>query len=93
MFGVSPKVYYYQDDGWNCADENERPIAFQSMYWFNGHHGWKSVSGNWNDITTKHFAGSEELEVDLLLDIDNKKLSACVVGNCVNAKKAKFGIL
>ena len=80
-------------DGIVLMRMKDHAIAFQSLDWFNGHHGWnsrKSVSGNWNDITTKHFAGSEELEVDLLLDIDNEKLNACVVGKCVKGKEVKI---
>ena len=78
MFGVSQRDIDVAR-AWN----GEGVVSFQSQSWFN-------ENGNWNDIATKHFAGSEELEVDLSLDIDNKKLNACVVGNCAKGKEVKI---
>ena len=85
MFGVSPKMSYKRPigDGWNTVDMNTKPIAFQSENFFND-------NGEWNGINTKHFKANIDLEVDLLLDIDNKKLNACVVGQCIEGKEVKI---
>ena len=78
MFGVSHRDIDIQM-AWNCKDV----IAFQSKNWFNG-------NGKWNGIKTGHFQEKINLEVDLLLDIDNKKLNACVVGECIEGKEVKI---
>ena len=42
-----------------------------------------------NGINTAHFQGQKEYEVDILLNMDERKYNACVVGNCVDGKEAK----
>lgn len=78
MFGVSRKDFDYTRS-WNPSNV----ISFQSENWFNN-------NGKWNNIKTGHFQEKIDFEVDLLLDIDNKKLNACVVGECIEGKEVKI---
>ena len=83
MFGVSPKKTFKSSDQWKKRRKNEaKQVAFQSGRWFN-------KNGKWNDINTSHFE-CVNLEVDLLLDIDDKKLNVCVVGQCAKGKEVKI---
>ena len=78
MFGVARKDFRV-DLKWNSSDV----VSFQNQGFFN-------KNGNWKYINLQHFAATEEYEVDILLNIDEKKLNVCVVGQCVEGKEVKI---
>ena len=65
------------------ANKINHTVSFQNQRWFN-------KNGNWNDIDLQHFAATDESEVDILLNIDKKKLNVCVVGQCVEGKEVQI---